>query len=100
MTSPSLPSLFSIDDDYLTYAKRARGGVLDAKSFRLGFGKRSVPRPAALAGGIDRMAFGGMKFGKRSAAPAAPSVEEDDEEMFEEDKRMDKAAFRVGFGRR
>lgn len=75
------PLQFSIDDDYLSYAKRARGGVLDAKSFRLGFGKRSVPRPAALAGGIDRMAFGGMKFGKRSAAPAANSLEEDDEEV-------------------
>ncbi|GMT35561.1 hypothetical protein PFISCL1PPCAC_26858 [Pristionchus fissidentatus] len=84
---------YPMDDNYALYMKRANMmAALDAKNFPVNFGKRSPSAPRSL----DHMAFR-MNLGKRSA----PAEAEDDVDTFEqEEKRMDKAAFRVGFGRR
>ncbi|GMR62303.1 hypothetical protein PMAYCL1PPCAC_32498 [Pristionchus mayeri] len=95
LASAALVSAYSLDDEdyYGAYAKRARSGAIDGRNFPMSFGKRSAP--SALNGGLDRMGFR-INFGKRSAAP----LEDDDDQEFEQQKRMDKSAFRVGFGRR
>ncbi|GMT06726.1 hypothetical protein PENTCL1PPCAC_28900 [Pristionchus entomophagus] len=85
-------SSFDITDDYYASLMKRAGSKIDAKNFPMSFGKRSAPLPA----GLDRMAYR-MNFGKRAAAPTPAA---DDNEYFEEAKRMDKTMFRVGFGRR